>query len=281
MKRICIFLLTLAALSAFGQPARAGLEDDVLCLADTLMEGRGTATRGAVEANAYILRRLRAMGLSPSMQAFRTAKGIGRNTLVVLRGNPRSDIFTLVCAHYDGLGKIGGAVYPGADSNASGAAVLLFLAEELKGSGGNYVFAFLDAHSEGLAGAEALASSSQYKFSLVVNLDTIGSTLAPPNKYRPDFLIALGGKPFEKQLEKANEGPRLRLYYDYYRSKSFTDYFYTKVSDQAPFLRKGIKAVMFTSGITMNTNKIEDAAPTLDLAVLRRRAELIRNWLMQ
>ena len=119
---------------------------------------------------------------------------------------------------------------------------------------------------------------------MVVNIDTIGSSLAPPNKYRPDFLIVLGGNDFEKQnskqFDKANEGPRLRLYYDYYRSKSFTEYFYTRISDQAPFLRKGIPAVMFTSGITMNTNKVIDTAETLDWGILERRAELIRNWLL-
>ena len=259
---------------------RAGIRDDVICLADSLMEGRGHATRGSVEASSYILRRFRQIGLEPKLQSFKTDKGIGRNIIAVCNGNPKSKLYTLVCARFDGLGIINGDLYPGADSNASGVAVLLFLADQLKYSGKNFVFAALDAHSEGLAGAEALAASGLYKFSIVVNLDTIGSVLAPPNKYRPDFLIALGGKKFEKQLETANEGIGLRLYYDYYRSKSFTDYFYTRISDQAPFLRRGVPAVMFTSGITMNTNKVSDDAYGIDFGMLERRAELICNWLL-
>ena len=262
-----------------GAPVRAGIRDDVLCLADTLMEGRGHASRGAVEASAYLMRRFRQIGLEPSLQCFRTEKGVGRNVIAVSTGNPGQKQYTLVCAHYDGLGRIGGAVYPGADTNASGVAVLLYLAEQLKAGGRNFVFVALDAHSEGLAGAEVLAAEGPWKLSMVVNLDTIGSVLAPPNKYRPDFLIALGGKKYEKQFDAVNETLNLRVYYDYYKSKSFTDYFYTRISDQAPFLRKGVPAVMFTSGITMNTNKVTDDASGLDFGILEKRAELIRNWL--
>ena len=218
------------------------------------------------------------MGLEPRLQSFKTDKGVCRNVYVVCRGDLRSANYTLICAHFDGLGLYKGVLYPGADCNASGVAVLLDLAARLQKDGRNYIFAALDSHSDGMDGAVNMASLP-YKLSWVINLDTIGSTLAPPNKYRPDFLIVLGGKPYEKQLEKANAGPKLRLYYDYYRSKAFTDYFYNKASDQVPFMRKGTKAVMFTSGITMNTNKPEDSAATLDYAVLERRAELILLWL--
>ena len=279
LKRICKILILAAVLLSPGVPAHAGIRDDVLCLADSLMEGRGHASRGTVEASAYLLRRFRQIGLEPQIQFFRTDKGVGRNIIAVSRGDARSRQYTLVCAHYDGIGFIGGRVYPGADSNASGVAVLLYLAEALKDSGRNFVFVALDAHSEGLAGAETLAADCRWNLSMVVNLDTIGSVLAPPNKYRPDFLIALGGKTHEKALEKANEGIGLRLYYDYYKSKSFTEYFYTRISDQAPFLRKKVPAVMFTSGITMNTNKLTDDADGIDFEILGKRAELIRNWL--
>ena len=259
-------------------PVSAGIREDLEHLADPLLEGRGLASRGGTEASFYLTRRLQQCGYDVRYQCFPTSRGVGRNVYAVCKGDPRSDKYTLVCAHYDGIGTIDGTVYPGADANASGVALLLYLAGELSGSGRNFIFAALDAYSEKLAGAEAFAGLS-FKLGMVVNIDTIGSTLAPPNKYRPDFLIALGGKSYEKQLEVANAGPGLRLYYDYYRSKGFTEYFYTKISDQAPFLRKGIPAVMFTSGITMKTNKADDTASTLDYEVLERRAALILNWL--
>ncbi len=278
MKRFSkIFVSVILALAAFA-PLHAGLREDVEFLSDPLLEGRGLGTRGSVEASIYIMRRFQQSGLESRMQFFSTSRGVGRNIYAVNRGNSRSDKYILICAHYDGLGIINGTVYPGADSNASGVAVMLHLADSLAGSGTNYIFAALDAYSETLAGAENFARL-QYKLSMVLNIDTIGSTLAPPNKYRPDFLIILGGQKLEKEFDKANEDPRLRLYYDYYRSKSFTDYFYTRISDQAPFLRRGVPALMFTSGITMNTNKPADDISSLDFSVLRRRAVLILNWI--
>ncbi|MBO4671812.1 MAG: M28 family peptidase [Bacteroidales bacterium] len=272
-------IAALAASFLLSPAAVAGIREDLGHLADPLLEGRGHAARGAAEASFYLTRRFQQCGYDVRYQCFTTQKGLGRNVYAVCKGNPKSDQYVLVCAHYDGIGVIDCTVYPGADANASGVAVLLYLAEELKDCGGNFIFAALDGYSEKLAGAEAFAGLP-YKLSMAVNIDTVGSTLAPPNKYRPDFLIALGGKPYEKQLEAANSGPRLRLYYDYYRSKGFTDYFYSRISDQAPFLRKGIPAVMFTSGITMNTNKVDDTPATLDYEVLQRRAELIRCWLV-
>ncbi|MBR4809032.1 MAG: M28 family peptidase [Bacteroidales bacterium] len=258
------------------------MKEDVEYLSSTLLKGRGFGSCGAVEASWYVLRRFDAAGLDTSVGCFKTAKGVGHNIIGIHRGNPKSSSYVLVMAYFDGMGMLGDDILPGADANASGVAVLLALADSLAGSRSNYIFAALDGHNADRAGAEALCDGP-WKLSMAVNIDIIGSTLAPPNKYRPDFLIVLGGEKFEKQkskeFDKLNEGTGLRLYYDYYRSKSFTDYFYNTASDQAPFLLKGIPAVMFTSGITMNTNKPEDSFDTLDYEVMARRSDFILNWL--
>ena len=36
---------------------------------------------------------------------------------------------------------------------------------------------------------------------------------------------------------------------------------------------------MFTSGITLNNNKVQDTLQTLDLSVLKRRIWLIFHWM--
>lgn len=216
------------------------------------------------------------------MQFYRTPSGVIRNVTGIHKGNPKSSSYVLVTAYYDGIGTADGVVYPGADANASGVAMLLSLADSLASSRSNYIFAAIDGHNSGRIGAEIL-SQEAWKISTVANIDIIGSTLAPPNKYRTDFIIVLGGDDFEKKnakaLDKLNMGPGLRIYYDYYRSKGFTDYFYNTASDQTPFLLKGIPAVMFTSGITMNTNKPDDTFDTLDYEVMERRRALILSWL--
>lgn len=262
-------------------PESATLRADAEFLSDTLLHGRGVGTTGAVEASWYVLRRFRLAGLQVHTSSFRAGDAVGHNVVGIHNGNPKKGTYTLIMAHFDGMGERHGEILPGADANASGTAVMLYLADSLATGRGNYIFAALDAHHASMAGAEALLAElkGRYKLDLVVNLDTIGTMLAPPNPYRPDFLIALGGKPFEKALDSANTRPNLKLYFDYYRSKSFTDYFYKKASDQAPFLAAGYTCVMFTSGITMNTNKPTDTASTLDFPVTTRRAALILYWL--
>lgn len=271
---LCLVLISL--------PSRAGLREDVEYLSSPLLGGRATGSVGAVETTWYVQRRFRAAGLETSMTFLQTGAGVVRNVTGVHRGNPQSSSYVLVTAYYDGLGTVDGVVYPGADANASGVAVLLSLADSLSHSRSNYIFAAIDAHNSGRIGAELLAREP-WKLSMVANIDVIGSTLAPPNKYRPDFIIVLGGDDFEKKNSKTfdslNIGPHLRIFYDYYRSKGFTDYFYNSASDQTPFLQKKIPAVMFTSGITMNTNKPDDTFDTLDYDVLERRRALILAWL--
>ena len=61
--------------------------------------------------------------------------------------------------------------------------------------------------------------------------------------------------------------------------QDFTDLFLRRLGDQKVFIEHGIPAVLFTSGITMNTNKVDDTASTLDYGVLRKRALLISRWL--
>ena len=286
MKKISTLpLKTVASLALRLMPlfsANAGIKEDVEYLSSELLKGRGFGSTGAVEASWYVLRRFDAAGLETSVGSFKTEWGVGHNIIGVHTGNPKSKTYVLVMAYFDGLGEAGGQIRPGADSNASGVAMLLDLADSLARSPSNYIFAALDGHNAGRAGSQML-SQEKWQLSMVVNFDIIGSSLAPPTKVRPDYLIILGGDKFEKQnskfFDKLNEGPGLRLFYDYYRSKGFTEYFYASASDQTAFLQKGIPAVMFTSGITMNTNKPEDTFDTLDYDVMARRAAFILSWL--
>ena len=114
---------------------------------------------------------------------------------------------------------------------------------------------------------------------MVVNLDIIGSNLAPVDKYWKEFVMILGGERYASSIEKCNQGLGLHIYYDYYRSRDFTNLFYRKIGDQKVFLEKGIPALMVTSGITMSTNKEEDTAGTLNYPLFAKRIELIARWL--
>ncbi len=117
----------------------------------------------------------------------------------------------------------------------------------------------------------------------MVNLDQVGATLAPLTKGNPQYIMMLSDTAVGRRstLESVNRDQHigLELGYDYYGSADFTRLFYTRISDQRVFLENGIPAVMFTSGITLNNNKITDTADSLDYAVMRKRIQLIFYWL--
>lgn len=274
----CFLLQPLAAVSQV--PLEDALRADVEFLCSPLCEGRAAGTRGGVEAAAYIARRLSGMGYEVTAQSFAIdSTRTGHNIYTrVPQGQPQQPL-TVVMACYDGIGSHDGQVYPGADSNASGVAALLALAERLRGKE-NLVFVFTDARNVGGRGAKALLKLLKgRRISLLVNLDIVGSSLAPVDEYWRDYLIALGAERWKQSFERCNAGIGLHLYYDYYRSRNFTSLFYRKMGDQAAFVADGVPAILFTSGITANTNKASDTPETLDYGVFARRVEFISRFL--
>ena len=289
------------------------LRGSVEFLADTLCEGRATGTRGAVEASFWIARRFKSMSLLPMgrngadgsyFQSFSTPGATGHNVLGFCPSPVPSDRYIIVAAHYDGIGVLSGRYYPGADSNASGVAVLLDVARTVRSLSvlgrscrSNIIFAALDAKQINMSGAAALYSglaSGTFRnpvtgstitadcIEAMVNLDIIGSTLEPVTRNREDYLIMLTtSTALRSTITEANYSSRLymNVSFDYYRSDDFTDLFLRRIGEQRVFIEHGIPAVLFTSGITMNTNKVDDTPRTLNYEVLRKRALLISRWL--
>ena len=281
-------------------------------LSDTLCSGRATQTPGAVEASFWIARNFERLGLmapgsrrgSPAyVRSFRASGKAGHNVIGICPA-PGSDRYAIVAAHYDNLGILSGNMYPGADSNASGVAAMLGLARLCRslsvlglGIRQNVIFVGLDAKQLSMAGSvslyDMLSNGSlldprtgrpirRDQVSVMVNLDIIGSTLEPVTKGRNEYLIMLSNDDgLKRALSEANFSSRmgLDLSFDYYRSKDFTDLFLNRIGDQKVFVDGGIPSVLFTSGITMNTNKVEDTPATLDLAVLRKRVLLVFDWM--
>lgn len=291
------------------------LERQVMFLADTICQGRGTGSRAAKEAAFWIEREFRRTGLlmidSTYTKHFFAGHGhIGHNIVGMLPGSTKNpcDRYVIVGAHYDHLGMLDGNIYPGADANASGVTAMLSLAQMFssmktlgKSYGASIIFVAFDAKELSMAGSQALwkkIEEGEYhdpvtgepispdKIDLMVNIDQIGSTLAPLRKSRPDYMIMLGTHSLDRAdrelLEYCNRiyDINLDISLDYYGSRNFTEVFYT-LSDQKVFVENRIPAVLFTSGITMNTNKTRDTLETLDMGVLKKRIYLIYHWLHQ
>ena len=285
------------------------LQRQVEYLSDTTFKGRSTGSKGAAEAALWISRRFEKAGLMPFdgswSRSFPIGDVVGRNILGFLPGKREGakEWYTIVTANYDSHGIIDGNIYPGADSNASGVVAMLSIADmfnKMKGYGRSYgkniIFVGLDAREKNSAGAEALWNDisngnlkdpvsgetiTKDKINAVVVLDILGSSLEPLNKDRKDYLIMLSGGQYTFEFTRANEGKDLGLDIStsYYGSKNFTEMFHGRVGDQKVFTGNGATCVVFTSGITMRTNKVTDTADSLDYEVLRKRIFLIFHWL--
>ena len=267
----------------------ASLEAHVTFLADSSCAGRGMGTPGATNAAFYISRHFKDCGLAVSVNKFVVEGRTGRN-IIGIRRNPGASKYVVVMSSNDGLGVLGGNIYPCADANGSGVAALLELAADRRKHAGkpkNFVYAATDGHHMGMAGAQELVRYLERigirtrDIVMVVNLDTMGANLVPPDDSKQDYIIALGGLRYRGSMEYGNIGLGLSITYDYYGSQGFTDMFYRRVSEQKAFLDKGVPCVMFTAGITDNTFKKTDTAETLNYPVFARRVELISRWMLR
>lgn len=286
------------------------------------MAGRAAGTSQAKEVADYIVARFREYGLEPLnsinyIQPFElhsarktamhrapdgryiprpvtTEKAkYGHNVIGYVPAKRKDAPYIIVGAHFDHIGMQGEKFYPGADDNASGVAALLEIAKafgkryrEKNDLNHNIVFVAFDANNLNLQGSRAFVQKKGIpveKMSFMLNLDQIGSTLAPVGEF-DEYLLVLGADkllPWEKgQLDFANEFFQLGLCldYTYYGSEQFYDIFY-RLSDQQTFTELGVPALLFTSGITKHTNKESDAPQNLSPGVLQRRIELIYRFL--
>ena len=319
----CLLLLAVATLaraqsSGYYISARnaepladeASLRTRVEFLSDSLCTGRASGTPGSIHAQASIARQFAASGLLPAggswFHGFRTISGAPAHNIVgFLPGF--GDKYVIVAAHFDHIGTLSGTLYPGADSNASGVAALLTLArmfQHMKELGKTYshtiIFVALDGKEQSLGGSYHLWNEiagglitdphtgrtvSPKDIDRMVNIDQVGSTEAPINKGRPDYLMMLcertTGRCDALLIANVSYGLNLDIAFDYYGSKDFTRVFYRTISDQKPFLDNGIPSVMFTSGITLRNNKANDNAASLDYAILRRRVLAMFHYLVR
>lgn len=167
------------------------------------MEGRRAGSQGESRAALYLARFYQKSGLQPmgdlgtyfqtfplgkyepvlvnDRMTFRSVAGgtvNGENILGLLPGKKTG--YIVVGAHYDHLGVINDKLYPGANDNASGVAVILELINQLKGEKPQYsiLFALWSAEEEGLLGSNYFCEKSTIPLEqvrAVINLDSIGS----------------------------------------------------------------------------------------------------------
>ncbi|MDQ8155158.1 MAG: M28 family peptidase [Gemmatimonadota bacterium] len=223
-------------------------------LAADSMEGRRTGARGGTAARALLIRRLEQAGLRPLGASFEHRFPVagrdssvreGINVLAYLPGADTSRVL-VVSAHYDHVGVRSGAIYNGADDNASGTAALLAIAASFVAHPPRHsiVFAFFDGEEMGLLGARAFVGAPSVPLERIaanVNLDMIA-------RLDKNELYAAGAAPwpfFRPLLEAtAMQAPvTLRLGHD--TDEKGPGENWTRQSDQGAFHAQGIPWVYF------------------------------------
>ena len=216
MKNLILIYFILIS-SAFSQNDRQfikQIKNDVKFLSSDDLEGRKSGTIGEKKAYSYIIKRFEELGLLPKgednyKQAFSVSKNkikysdlntpIFFDSLVyatnVIAYKDNSALKTIVIgAHYDHIGygfessltPDLNIVHNGADDNASGVALLLYLAEIINNKNYNYLYIAFSGEEEGLWGSSYFTKNPTIDLNTVscmINLDMVGrldkkSTLA-------------------------------------------------------------------------------------------------------
>lgn len=270
------------------------MTETVIHLAKPEYAGRGLGTEGLERAAGYIAERFREAGLEPAgdekgsyFQAWEEdVEGLGRairmkNVIGVIPGKKPSLLgqSVVVAAHYDHLG-LGwpdaradnrGTVHPGADDNASGVALLIELAGELRKNlnpDRGIVFAAFTGEEAGRRGSQYyIAHRQQYpveKCIGMLNLDTVGR---------------LG----KKKLLVLN-GASAREWLHIFRGASYVTGVETEMvsekldsSDQTSFEAAGVPAVQLFAGPHQDYHRPTDTPDKIDGEGLEKIASVARE----
>lgn len=262
-------------------------------LADPAFEGRGLGSAELERAANYIAAEFERIGLRPGgnggsyFQTFSVPEGEDgqphevRNVIAYLPGvNPAyRGQAALITAHYDHLGhgwpdsRVAeqGKIYPGADDNASGVAVMLELAAAFaKGPAPqrDLVFVAFTAEEAGLLGSSHfVANPSPVPLDGiigVINMDTVGRL--------GDKELSVFG------ADSASEWQHI------FRGVSFVTGIKSKnipgaldSSDHQSFIVKGVPGVQISSGANFDYHRPSDTVDKVDAAGLVKVATFVRE----
>lgn len=266
------------------EPDEAVLRGHVATLASAGYLGRrGVGGRKAAE---YLVDHFRHLGLEPLFsgsyeQEIPGPDGkapIGRNVGALIPGADPDlrDQWVIVSAHYDHLGRRDGVIYPGADDNASGVAMMLEVARSIVEGKTRprrgVMFVGFDLEEIGLFGSRYFAEHPPVplpKVSLFITADMIGRALGgvcTPYVFVMGTEHAPGLRPW---IESAARGRAVRV------GLLGSDLVLLDRSDYGPFRARKVPYLFFSTGENPLYHTPRDTAETLDYPKLTAISRLI------
>jgi hypothetical protein len=199
---------------------------------------------------------------------------IGRNVAAVLPGrDPRlRHEWIVVCAHFDHLGKIGNTLFPGADDNATGVAVLLELAEHFalhkEKPRRTLMFLAFDQEEAGLLGSTYFVAHPPRdirKLKACLTADMLGRSMA---NVMDEYVFALGSERSARLralLEEVKPEQGLTV------GRVGADLIGTR-SDYGPFRDRHVPFLFFSTGQHPDYHAPTDLPERIDYVKLRKIA---------
>jgi hypothetical protein len=266
------------------QPEQARLRQVVEVLASPEFGGRsGDAAEKTV---SYLIEQFRGLKLAPLFDGgyIQTIPGKepgtvqGRNVGALLRGSAASlrDEWVIVAAHFDHLGVRGGALYPGADDNASGVAMMLELARSIVQGPvppkRSIMFIGFDLEEIGLYGSRYFVAHPPVpldRVSLFVTADMIGRSLAGVCESHVFVMGTENAPGLRSWIDEAAKGRPLTV------GLLGADILVLNRSDYGPFRTRSIPFLFFTTGENPRYHRPDDTAETLNYAKLTSISQMI------
>jgi VanZ family protein len=215
----------------------------------------------------------------------RIETGLARNVMARLPGREEGGKAVVLTAHYDHEGQDAeGVIYPGADDNASGTAVLLEVARHLKSAGvrprTDVLFLAVAGEEKGFLGSAAFVARPPVPLASIayaVNVDMVGRGVAD----EVGVLAAPFGTSLLEAFRRAAGPARLRPAFRVVEAepgppgedrKLPRDAGFFGRSDQVSFFRKGIPTAFLFGGLHEDYSRPSDTWQKLNGEKLARVA---------
>jgi len=197
-----------------------------------------------------------------------------QNLIGYIKG--KTDTCIVMSAHYDHLGFLGDNMYPGANDNASGVAMVMNLAKQFKAQKKKphytLVFALFSGEEAGLLGSTHYSEHPFIplaKTKMVINFDMLGTG--------SKGIFMINGKEVPDLINQLNEINKKEKYvFKMFPTGASSS------SDHAPFHKKGVKALfVYTHGDNADYHETTDTAEKLPYTQFEGIFKMMRDFVMQ
>jgi hypothetical protein len=197
-----------------------------------------------------------------------------QNILGFIEGKTKPDSSIVFSAHYDHLGMMGSeTMFPGANDNASGTAMLLSLAQHYSKPENKpdytMVFIFFGAEEAGLVGSKYYTENPVFpleEIKFLINIDLAGTG--------DDGITVVNGSVFEKEFNKLKELNDVKKYLAQVKVRGKA-----ANSDHYYFTEKGVPAFfIYTMGGIKAYHDVYDKPETLPLTEFQDLFRLLTDF---